>query len=140
MRLLADSREDELPKAFLGSLNINTAEFFEPIRQKLPHLSIGCRFAPLDGEAHHFGKLETLFEQVAFAYLEQKRGSLSSSEIYDLKMALLEEYLALSDYMASFTIAEKGLRVVAEKQGRLMNWLNIIDTDLNLREITVKRS
>lgn len=59
-----ENLDEEYETAIVEGVNINTYEFFAPLLESIPHLSLGLRWEPLHGEAWRFADLEMLLAQL----------------------------------------------------------------------------
>lgn len=58
--MTGENIDEEYAPAFVGENNINTHEFFAPFLIEIPHLSLGCRWDSLHGEAWRLANLEMM--------------------------------------------------------------------------------
>jgi len=138
IRMLTTDREDELVEAYLEEANVNTVEFFAPLREERPYLSVGCRFDPLEpvnGEAYRFGSLETAFYLVALSYLkEEEAEGLTLPLLKEIRENLVYERDLVRTMVSSYPFSTRVLDDFTRKDQHLQSWINIIDVDIQLRQ------
>lgn len=61
----AENIDEEYAPALVDGVNINTYDFFSPLLEKIPYLSLGVRWEALHGEAWRFAQLELLMMSLA---------------------------------------------------------------------------
>jgi hypothetical protein len=137
IRMSSEDNEEHVAPAWLDDINVNTPSFFAPLREKYPHLSIGCRFTAIDGEAYRFGKIELLLYALAKHYLplEQENSSspIATEEVQSCKEKLLKEAKAIASYANTLPFSQQALDVFNTDYARLLSWINILTADLHLR-------
>lgn len=58
--MTAENEDEQYAPALVDGININTFEFFSPLLEQMPYLSLGLRWEPFHGEAWRFVELEMM--------------------------------------------------------------------------------
>ena len=131
---LPDEFHPGLP-ATIGDVDINSVDFFGPIFEKYPHLAFGTHVGSEVGMAGLFGSLDFSTSTLTRPYLLQSPAvdKESTEIIYEMVKTNLRR---LDKLIAEHNFPEEALQGYQVKRNELLEWLNIVEVDLEIRRST----
>lgn len=135
----SDDVEDELHEAYLNGNNINSPEFFAPLKEIMPGLASGLRFDPLDGEHYRLSQIEQNLLFVAMQILSDNYretaecSCLETSHLEKLAQELHEDFAAWASSLANFNWSNDSLEAYQNLAIEITKWSHLIQIELLLR-------
>ncbi len=119
--------------AYIDGEEINSAEFFSSLYEKLPQVSYGTHLNPERGDAFRFGLIEHTLNILMKTYSDHWYGYGNSA--IRLYRGIVTHNLARLEYsLQAQTLQPEATQAFEDKKRKLEGWLNIVDADLDLRE------
>jgi hypothetical protein len=120
--------------AYIDDVEVNSAEFFQSLFDKSPHISFGTHLNPERGDAFRFGIIEQGINQAMKTYSDHwSRYSTIQVQLHKSLVTHNLEKLETSLRQAQ-GLAPEALQVFEAKKQKLAGWMNVIDADLEVRE------
>lgn len=145
VRMTADHTEDQLSPGFLNDteIDINNAEFFSPLKEIFPHISIvGLRWDAFEGQGYQFGVMELkLIPLVKYMLtpsfeLVPGTGPVPSFNGPDELEAALDEVqrlaAAIDQFVADAPYSSAVKLEYDDKRFLLQSWIHILTIELEL--------
>jgi len=139
VRMNSKDREERLDPALIGETNINTKSFYESIVKKLPHVAVGLRWDPLDGNAYLFGSMDDSAFDIAKQFSAKPKGTNKVKlETYDLKTEKLSLEYELNRIRAKFCnpscVTEQNKKVIDRKIENIMKYIKLLNAEIETRK------
>lgn len=127
--------EDELHEAYLNGDNINSAVFFEPLKERFPWLAVGLRFDPLDGEHYRLAQIELVIKFVTMQILDVDLSHLETSHLKNYILIVKEHFEQWSQSLERFNWCSESQQAYQQLAVELKKWEHLIQEELRIREV-----
>ena len=138
VRMHSNDMEETLAAAYLQGtgININTQDFFKPIKELFPYIGIGLRFEKLDGEGHLFSKLESAALESAETLLDPTFGNddVRYANTAKNRRTLQKTLQKIDSFINTSSFSPLAKQNYQDKKTKLLNWINILDAELDLNK------
>jgi hypothetical protein len=114
-------------KAAIDGAQINDLRFFKSLFDKYPLVSFGNHLESEQGEAYRFGGVETAVGALMDNFPR------SAQEVEFFEAYIKHNLRRLEQFAAESGFNPESLRVLKEKKRKALEWLNIVDCDLETR-------
>lgn len=119
--------------AYMGDTNINSLEFFDALFKHYPHISYGDHSHSERGDGSLFGEIEEVISYLMRTY--ERHGPIYSTlEIKLYRSLIMYKLNKLERLIQAREFPVESIKIFAEKKERLLEWLNIVDVDLETRQ------
>jgi hypothetical protein len=137
IEMKSDDVEDVLHEAYLDGNNVNTMEFFAPIKESCPWLSVGLRFDELDGEHYRLSKIEKGLISVAMPFLSFSNADLELKNSYleNVIYEVNDNFEKWSHFFNVFNWPTDSLRAYQRLARELEKWTILIGEELRIRKV-----
>lgn len=140
--ILMDSEdiEDELHAAYLDGQNVNTIDFFQPLKHGRPWLAVGLRFNALDGEHFRLAAIEQALLLVAMQMLstspQENLNHMKLDNFYleNTVAAVNEHFKKWSASMNGFEWGVETKQAFRHIETEIKKWECLIHEELRIRE------
>ncbi len=120
--------------AHIENVEMNDSKFFQSLFEKYPHISFGTHLDPERGDAFRFGVIEQTIKQVMKNYSDDHWFRFSTTEVSFHRSLIFHNLERLQQTIENSTVNPQALNAFEEKKSKLLEWLNIIDCDLETRQ------
>jgi hypothetical protein len=133
--------EDELHAAYLNGRNVNTPEFFKPLKEGRPWLAVGLRFDPLEGEHYRLMGIElsilSLMNQMFFHSPQEPVdwNELQSFHLKEIIETVTHDFECWSQAISDFDWPIESQRAYEHLKIELKKWICLMHEELRLREV-----
>lgn len=119
--------------AYVEDAEINSADFFQSLLERFPHISFGTHLNSERGDAFRFGLIEQGLNQIMRTY-SGNWFSFSTIQVQFHKSFVTHNLIKLEAFIKHAQGLTPGaLRAFEDKKQKLAGWMNIIDADMELR-------
>ena len=119
--------------AHIENVEMNDSKFFQSLFEKYPHISFGTHLDPERGDAFRFGVIEQTLDKVMKNYSDHWL-RYSTTEVSVHSALIFHNLERLQQTIKNSKINPQALNAFEEKKSKLLEWLNIIDCDLETRQ------
>ena len=135
----SDDIEDELHPAHLNGHNINTLEFFEPLKREQPCLAVGLRFDPLEGEHYRLSQIEQHLMRFAMQLISRDSQkitgftTLSNTQLEQTLVQVDKHFKKWSRSLKKFKWNAESRQAYKQLAHEIKRWKSLINEELQLR-------
>ncbi|MFA6091843.1 MAG: hypothetical protein WCU88_02130 [Elusimicrobiota bacterium] len=120
-------------KGMIGDRNINTPDFFNAFLKANPRISFGTHLRSEVGNAFRIGGIDVAIDWLIAAYTERDMVK-GTHELLFYSRFIRRHLERLEKELSSMNFPEDSMRAFNEKRGEVLEWLNLAEADIRLRE------